>query len=97
MTNGRGLGDAYSATLDRIKGQGGGKSRLGVAAPMWVSRLGGPMGVDELCHALGVQKGSTNPNLDNIPSIQILLASCLGLVAVDSEGLIFWAIYRSYM
>jgi len=86
MTNGRGLGDAYSATLDRIRGQGGGKSRLGMAALMWISRSEGPMGVDELCHALGVQIGSTNPNLDNIPSIQTLLASCLGLVAVDSEG-----------
>ena len=30
MADGLGLGDAYGATLDRIKGQGGEKSRLGM-------------------------------------------------------------------
>jgi len=48
----------------------------------------GPLGTlsaDELCHALGVQTGSTKPNPDNTPSIQSLLASCLGLVTVDRE------------
>ena len=34
MTNGLGLGGAYGATLDRIKGQGEEKSRLGMAALM---------------------------------------------------------------
>ena len=85
ITNGRGLGDAYCVTLDRIKEQGGGKSRLAMAALMWISRSERPMSPDELCHALGVQIGSTNPNPDNIPSMQTLLASCLGLVTVDKE------------
>ena len=85
MTSGRGLGDAYRVTLDRIKAQNRGESRLGMAALMWISRSGRPMRVDELCHALGVQIGSTAPNLDNIPSIKRLLASCLGLVIVDKE------------
>ena len=40
---------------------------------------------DELSHALGVQIGSTDSNLDNIPSMQSLSASCLGLVVVDRE------------
>jgi len=86
MINGRGLGDAYSVTLDRIKVQGEGKSRLGIAALMWISRSERPMGAEELCHALGVQIGSTDTNVDNIPSIQTLLASYLGLVTVDNEG-----------
>ena len=43
------------------------------------------MSPDELCHALGVEIGSTDPNPENIPSIQALLASCLGLVTVDME------------
>jgi len=85
MTSGRGLGDAYRVTLDRIKAQNRGKSRLGMAALMWISRSGRPMRVDELCHALGVQIGSTAPNPENIPSVKRLLASCLGLVIVDKE------------
>ena len=84
ISNGSGLGDAYGVTLARIK-QSGGRSRLAMAALMWISRSEQPMSPGELCHALGVQIGSTEPNLDNIPSIQSLLASCLGLVVVDKE------------
>ena len=89
MTNGRGLGDAYRVTLDRIKAQRWGRSRLGMAALMWISRSERPMRADELCHALGVQIGSTSPNPNNIPSIQTLLASCLGLIMFDEKENIF--------
>ena len=34
MTNGLDLGDAYGATLERIKAQGGERARLGMAALM---------------------------------------------------------------
>ena len=84
ITNGGGLGDAYGVTLDRVK-QSRGKSRLAMAALMWISRSERPMSAEELCHALGVQIGSTDPNPDNIPSIEALMASCLGLVMVDGE------------
>ena len=85
MTSGRGLNDVYGVTLDRIKGQSVGKSKFGMAALMWISRSKTPMSPGELCHALGVQIGSANPNLDSIPSMQTLLASCLGLVTLDGE------------
>src|SRR5437868_4774077 len=83
MTNGLGVGNAYRGALDRIETQGGAKSRLGMATLMWVSRSQRPMTADELCHALGVQIGSTNLNYESVPSIQTLLASCLGLITVD--------------
>ena len=85
MTKDGGLGDAYGVTLERIRRQSGGKLRLAMTALMWISRSERPMSPDELCHALGVQIGSTCPNPDKIPSIQTLLASCLGLVVVDRE------------
>ena len=62
MTHGGGLGDIYSVTLDRIK-QSGGKSRLAMTGLMWISRSERPMSGNELCHALGVQIGSTDSNL----------------------------------
>ena len=49
---------AYDATLIRIKGQGEEKSRLTRAALMWISHSGRPLGIDELCHALGVKIGA---------------------------------------
>src|SRR5437588_4875552 len=86
MTDGLGLGDAYGATLDRIKRQGGEKARLGMAGLMWISHSERPLKADELCHALAVEIGSPNLNTDNVPSIATLLAYCQGLVAVDKEA-----------
>ena len=85
MTNGLGLGDVYGATLDRIKGQGGEKSRIGMAALMWISHSERPLKVDELCHALAVEIGSSNLNSDNVPSMGTLLTCCQGLVSVYKE------------
>ena len=85
MTDGLGLGSAYSKTLSRIKGQGGEKSRLGMATLMWISHSERPLKVDELCHALGVEIGSPDLDADNIPSIGTLLACCQGLFIVDKK------------
>jgi len=86
MTDGLGLKDAYGATLDRIKGQGGEKARLGMAALMWVSHAERPLKPDELLHALAIEIGLPDLNSDNIPSIRTLLACCQGLVVIDKEA-----------
>ena len=86
MTNGLWLEDAYCATLSRIKGQGGRRAKLGMAALMWTPHAERPLKSDELCHALGVEIGSPNLHSDNVPSIGTLLACCQGLVVVDKEA-----------
>src|ERR1700743_2748762 len=86
MTDGQGLGGVYGETLSRITGQGEEKSRLGMAALMWISHSERPLKVDELCHALGVEIGSADLPGDHVPSISTLLACCKGLVAVDKEA-----------
>ena len=86
MVDGLGLEDAYGATLDRIRGQGGKKSRLGMAALMWISHSERPLKANELCHALAVEIGSPNLNTYNVPSIGTLMACCQGLIAVDKEA-----------
>jgi len=86
MTDGLGLGNAYGATLGRIKGQGWRKAKLGMAALMWISHAERPLKPDELRYALAVEIGSSNLNSDNIPSIGTLLACCQGLVVVDKEA-----------
>ncbi|RPA95531.1 hypothetical protein L873DRAFT_1697743, partial [Choiromyces venosus 120613-1] len=85
MTSGLGLADAYSATMERIKEQRGNRPKLGMDVLMWVSHAERALSPDELCYALGVKIGSTDHNLDNIPSIRSLLGSCLGLVTVDED------------
>ena len=85
MTNGVGLDEAYSATLSRIQEQKGNKVKLGMEALMWVLRSERPLKAEELCHALGVEVGTANLNVDNVPSVGTLLCCTLGLVTVDEQ------------
>ena len=86
IAGGLGLGDAYDATIERIKAQGGDKSRLGMAALMWISHAERPLKADELCDALAVELGSTDFNDNNAPSMSTLVGCCQGLNTVDKEG-----------
>ena len=52
MVPGLGLDDAYGATIERIKAQGGSKSGLGMGALMWISHAERPLMADELCRSL---------------------------------------------
>jgi len=80
------LGDVYSVTIERIKAQDGDKSRLGMAALMWISHAERPLQAHELCYALAVELGSTDFNPDNVPSISTLVGCCQGLITVDKEA-----------
>ena len=86
MTDGLELGDVYGATVERIKAQDGGKSRLGAAVLMWISHAERPPRADELCHALAVQLGSPDFDVGNIPSMSTLVSCCQGLITVDKEA-----------
>ena len=83
MTQGNGLGDAYTATLGRLKAQKGNKSVLGLKVLMWVLYSERPLRTDELCHALGVEIGSADLDPENVPALRTLVASSLGLVTVE--------------
>ena len=86
MANGLELGDVYGATIERINAQDGDKSRLGMAALMWISHAERPLQASELCHALAVQLGSTDFDVGNIPSMSTLVSCCQGLITVDKEA-----------
>ena len=60
MTKEGGLDDAYAAILSQVKAQERSRSKLGMEVLMWVSHSERPLHVDELCHALGVEEGSTD-------------------------------------
>jgi len=86
VLDGLGLGDAYGATLKRIKAQGGEKTRLGIAALMWTCYSERPLQEDEFYHAFAVEIGSSEFHVENVPSIQTLLSCCQGLIVVDREA-----------
>ena len=73
MANGLGFGDVYGATIGRIKAQEGDRARLGMEALMWISHSERPLSADEICNALAVEIGSTDININNVPSIRTML------------------------
>ena len=85
IKDGSGFGDAYGSTLVCIMAQDEAKATLAMAALRWICHSERPLEVDELCHALAVEIGATDFNLENIPSIATLLDYCQGLIVVDSE------------
>ena len=66
--------------------QGEEKVRLAMVALTWICYSERPLQVDELCHALAVEIGETDFDLENVPSIGTLLDCCQGLVTVDAEA-----------
>jgi len=53
---------------------------------MWVSHAERPLHIDELCHALGVEEGSIDLNIRNVPAVEALIACCMGLVTVEKSS-----------
>jgi len=86
MVQGNELSDVYTTTLTRLKAQKGYKSVLGLKVLMWVVYSERPLKVQELCHALGVEIGSTDLDPENIPALRTLVSSCLGLVTVEASS-----------
>ena len=86
LAGGNGLSAAYKATLNRLKAQKGNELVLGLKALMWVLYSERPLREEELCHALGVETGSTDAVPGNVPTIQTVLASCLGLLTVEASS-----------
>jgi len=86
IKDGVGLGDAYSATLERIEAQDEEKANLAMATLTWICHSERPLHVDELCCALAVEIGETDFDEENVPSIGTLLDCCQGLITVDAEA-----------
>ena len=86
MTHGNGLSDVYTTTLTRLKAQKGYRSVLGLKVLMWVLHSERPLRAQELCHALGVEIGSSDLDPENITALRTLVASCLGLVTIEASS-----------
>ena len=86
MARGNGLGDAYTATITRLKAQKGNRSQFGLQALMWVLYSERPLRAEELCHALGVEIGAAELDPENIPALRPLLSSCLGLLTIEASS-----------
>ena len=80
------LSEAYGSTLKRILEQDPNRSDLAIRIIGWVSHAERHLKVDELRHALAVEKGSHNIDVEDLTSTKIILQVCIGLLILDSES-----------
>ena len=80
-----GLRAAYTGAIDRIKTLPKCHARLGMQILMIVHLAYRPLGLGEVQHALAVEVGDTQLDVENVPSKHIMLQCCLGLVTIDQE------------
>ena len=80
------LYDTFEGVIERIQ-QSRGHSELGMKVLLWLHLAIRPLKLEELQHALAVELGDTQFEVDNIPSRKAILDCCLGLVLVDEEAM----------
>ena len=80
------LSEAYESTLKRILEQAQNRSDLAIRIIGWVSHAERNLKVDELKHALAVEKGAHSIDEEDLTSTKIILQVCIGLLIFDSES-----------
>ncbi|KAL7907040.1 ankyrin repeat-containing domain protein [Trichoderma velutinum] len=77
---------AYSAAMDRINQQVSSRSDLAIKALSWITHARRPLSVFELQHALGVEVGEDEFDEENVPQVEDIVSTAVGLVTIDEES-----------
>lgn len=80
------LDDAYHVAIERIERQPPDYCLLARKALSWITYARRPLTTRELCHALAVEPGESELDLDNIPHVENIVSVCAGLVIVNGES-----------
>ena len=80
------LSQAYDEAISRIDSQLPGTKTLAKSVLSWITYAQIPLTIRELCHALAVEPGDDELDVDNIPDIEDIVSACVGLVTVDQES-----------
>jgi len=70
----------------RIEGQVADHKQLAKQALAWITCARRPITTDELQHALGVEDGEPELDNENLPQIDDIISTCVGLVTIDEES-----------
>ena len=89
------LSEAYGSNLKRILEQPQNRSALATRIIGWVSHAERHLKVDELRHALAVEKDARSLDEEDLTSIKIILQVCIGILILDSESGTFRLIHHT--
>lgn len=76
----------YDEALERIRVQPPARVQLANQVLSWIVFAKRPLEMNELQHALAVEDDEPEIEEDNIPSSEIIISSCAGLVTLDEQG-----------
>ena len=82
------LSEMYQKTTDRLLAQaekGMPRAKLALQTLSWVAFSARPLQIDELRHALAVEKDSKALNRENLTAAKIIVSVCLGLIKTDDQ------------
>ena len=81
----KGLDDTYEEAMVRINGQNQEDRELAEKVLMWITRAKRPLSIKELQHAVAIEEGDIETDLEAFPDEEILLSVCAGLVITDTK------------
>jgi hypothetical protein len=83
----RGLDQMYDAAISRITSQQAPEhAALAMRALMWLTFAKQHLQATSLQHALAVKDDTMDINEEDLPSLQMIIPLCMGLVALDKES-----------
>ncbi|UKZ56063.1 hypothetical protein TrVGV298_009889 [Trichoderma virens] len=86
---------AYDAAMERINQQSSSRSALAINALSWITHARWPLSVVELQQALAVEIGEDEFDEDNLPQIEDIMSTTIGLVAIDEKSKIIRLVHHT--
>lgn len=77
---------AYKDAMIRIESQIPDQVEMAKQALSWITCAKRPLTTAELQHALAIEVGTSEFDIDSVPQLEDIVSSCAGLVTVDKEG-----------
>jgi hypothetical protein len=76
---------AYKDAMERIEGQLADEEELAKQVLSWITCAKRPLTTSELEHALAVEAGEPQLDIENLCRVEDMVSICAGLVTVDEE------------
>ncbi|KAL6824588.1 ankyrin repeat-containing domain protein [Trichoderma sp. SZMC 28015] len=85
----------YNAAMDRINHQSPSRRRLSMNVLSWITHAMRPLSVIELQYALGVETEADEFDEDNLPQLEDIISTSLGLVTFDKRSKVIRLVHHT--
>ena len=89
------LSQAFEDTLRRIANESRNRQKIALQSLMWISHARTPLRIDELRHALAIEKDETIMDQDNLLQPRFIIECCSGLIVIDHESSIVRLVHHT--